>query len=346
MWIVYTEDGLRNIRLVDLKFHTRVKNWICRPANNLYNFNNSKPIGFISDTICRGLSHFEFNAEYKSPQGKEIIFDKPSGICKKENCYCGMDIGLPKGITDGHIDELIRLVTEMPMAELKKVPYYNNEKILAFGFSSFILEQMVHVDWFLGRRCNFDCSYCPPTIHDKVSPYPSMEKLTADYTFLTDLIVKRESNIDKKIVNYIFAGGEPTLIPDYLAFLNMIKSDTRFKSEILTLTNLSVNHERLYEINKLSKITFSVHMEYMTDKFLDKVERFLEVRDETSKRLNVKFMYHRDHRDKILKIIDIVSKYTNLDYEVMALHNKGNEKILYDYNDNDKQFFKLRGSIK
>lgn len=346
MWIIYTENGLRNIRLVDLKFHTRVKNWVCRPANNLYNFNNSRPTGFVSNTICRGMTYFEFKSDYTTNQNKKITFDNPSGICQKENCYCGMDIGLPKGITSEHIDELVKLVTSIPKNELYKLPYYNNEKILAFGHSSFIVEEMIHVDWFLGRRCNFDCSYCPPTIHDSTSPYPSMEKLKNDYTFLTDLILERENNIDKKTVNYIFAGGEPTLIPNYVDFLRMIKDDTRFKSEILTLTNLSVNHERLYEINKVSKITFSVHLEYMTDKFLEKVERFLEVRDESSNRLNVKFMYDRKHNDKISKIIDIISNYNNLDYEVMALHNKGNDKILYDYDDNDKKFFKLRGSIK
>ena len=62
-----------------------------------------------------------------------------------------------------------------------EIPYYNNEKILSFGLTDFIDEKIIHVDWFLGRRCNFDCVYCPPTIHDSTSSYPDFKKLQKDY---------------------------------------------------------------------------------------------------------------------------------------------------------------------
>ena len=118
----------------------------------------------------------------------------------------------------------------------------------SWGCLDFIDEKIIHVDWFLGRRCNFDCVYCPPTIHDSTSSYPDFKKLQKDYKFLTDIIIKRESNIKNKIINYILAGGEPTLIPCYLDFLEMINNDDRFNSKILTLTNLTGSLPKLYKL--------------------------------------------------------------------------------------------------
>ena len=81
------------------------------------------------------------------------------------------------------------------------------------------------------------------------------------------------------------------------------------------------------------------------EKFIDKINNFLSIRDKKCKRLNVKFMYDRKYNYRITPILDVVKKYNNLDYEVMALHNKGNQKKLYEYNELDKEFFRIKGSL-
>ena len=238
-WIILTDNGLRNIRLVDLKFHTQVKGWVCDASNHVYNFNSSGPFspgsevtGFISNTICNSLTQYGFDKNYntiarrthgireKTP-GIPIIFNNKADVCPKENCYCGLDIGIPKGIDSDHVAELKKTYKSLSKLERDNISYYNNEKILAFGFSNFIDEKMIHIDWFLGKRCNFDCHYCPSTIHDNYSPMPDMKKLENDYKFLTDIIIARESDLDNKVASYIFGGGEPTLIPHYYDFLKM-----------------------------------------------------------------------------------------------------------------------------
>ena len=35
----------------------------------------------------------------------------------------------------------------------------------------------VKVEWNLGKRCNYDCSYCPSVIHDSVSPHTDINIL-------------------------------------------------------------------------------------------------------------------------------------------------------------------------
>jgi len=358
-WIILTDKGLRNIRLVDLKFHTQVKGWVCDASSHVYNFNTSGPFrsgsqitGFISNTICNSLSRFGFDNDYNTHDGRPVIFNNKADICPKENCYCGMDIGIPKGIDLDHLTKFKTTFKSLSDEEKNKIPYYDNEKILAFGLSGFIDDALIHIDWFLGRRCNFDCHYCPPTIHDNFSPIHNMKKLENDYKFLTDIIIERELNLDNKLASYIFGGGEPTLIPHYYDFIKMIHDDDRFNTKILTLTNLTGTVKKLYKLNTLSDITFSVHLAYMTDKFINKVQQFLELRDENCKHLNVKFMYDKDYKDRILKIIDLASQYKNLHYEVMALHNKtdaneleASKKKLYKYTDEDREFFKLRGHL-
>ena len=334
MWVLLTDKGLRQILLADLKFHTEVKGWICNTGNYVYNLIMDDK-SFVSNTICRAVDDYPIIDIKSTPK-----FKTEYAICPKDNCYCGMDIGIPKGKT---IDNIVKLKREFnSVSNINTIPWYNNETILAFGLSNFLTNTMVHVDWFLGKRCNFDCSYCSPSIHDNHSAYPTIEKLLDYYNYLTNTIVENEKN--KKTISYIFGGGEPTLIPSYIEFLEYITNDKRFNSEIRTLTNLTGSHKKLYRLNQLCDVTFSVHLAYMTDKFIDKVDKFLSIRDETSKSLTVKFMYDKHYSNKIDTMLEILHKHKNLNYSVTPLHDKSN-KNLYQYNDHDKQYFKLRGKI-
>lgn len=334
MWIILTDQGIRQILLADLKFYTSVKGWACNTSNYVYNLIMNDE-SFVSNTICRAIDDYPIIDIKTTPK-----FNREYAICPKENCYCGMDIGIPKGKTIDYIIELKKQFNSID--NVKTIPWYDNETILAFGLSDFITNRMAHVDWFLGKRCNFDCVYCSPSIHDNVSAYPTLEKLIDYYNYLTDTISSNEKN--QKTISYIFGGGEPTLIPEYLNFLEHIKNDNKFNSEIRTLTNLTGSPEKLYRLNQLSDVTFSVHLAYMTDKFISKVDKFLAKRDDTSKSLTVKFMYDKLHSDKIDKIIQVLRNHTNLTYSVTPLHDKSDKK-LYQYTDADKEYFKLRGKL-
>jgi hypothetical protein len=38
-------------------------------------------------------------------------------------------------------------------------------------------EKVFSITWMLGRRCNYDCMYCPPELHDKFSKHHDLLKL-------------------------------------------------------------------------------------------------------------------------------------------------------------------------
>mgnify|MGYP003704457195 CR=1 FL=1 len=41
-------------------------------------------------------------------------------------------------------------------------------------------QNSIKVEWNLGKRCNYDCSYCPSAIHDNTSPHTDVEILKSE----------------------------------------------------------------------------------------------------------------------------------------------------------------------
>ena len=84
-------------------------------------------------------------------------------------------------------------------------------------------DQKLVVTWDLGRRCNYDCSYCPPTRHDKVSPYAELPKLKKTAKFVLDycntlVSYKKSGDGAHQQISISFTGGEPTVHPGFLEF--------------------------------------------------------------------------------------------------------------------------------
>ena len=62
-------------------------------------------------------------------------------------------------------------------------------------------DELLRVEWNLGKRCNYNCSYCGNELHNKTSDHMSWEV----YTATIDKIV--EASNGKKISHF----PEPTL---------------------------------------------------------------------------------------------------------------------------------------
>jgi MoaA/NifB/PqqE/SkfB family radical SAM enzyme len=74
-------------------------------------------------------------------------------------------------------------------------------------------QDKIKVEWNLGKRCNYDCSYCPAEIHDNTSPHTDIEILKHTVDKLVELGDVRIS----------FTGGEPTVHPKFDELVNYCK---------------------------------------------------------------------------------------------------------------------------
>ena len=68
-------------------------------------------------------------------------------------------------------------------------------------------QDQIRIEWNLSKRCNYDCSYCPPEIHDHSSPHTDIDILKN--------AIDRLSRINKP-VRISFTGGEPCVHPKFI----------------------------------------------------------------------------------------------------------------------------------
>jgi hypothetical protein len=121
-------------------------------------------------------------------------------------------------------------------------------------------EDSVKVEWNLGKRCNYDCSYCPSVIHDNVSPHTDIEILKS--------AVNRLSEIDKPI-RISLTGGEPCVHPKIEELIFHIK----YKSMNLSITTNGTRNGDFYlkQGRIVDQFVFSLHFEYGWEEILEKI---------------------------------------------------------------------------
>lgn len=127
------------------------------------------------------------------------------------------------------------------------------------------------VDWYIGKRCNYDCSYCVDYLHDNFSPHVPLENMKR----LVDVIYEQHGTN----VFWSLTGGEPTVNPKFMDLCKYIKEEKGARHVSMT-TNGSRTAKYLKELFQyLDNITVSFHFEHMADKVDEFIEKFIEVED-------------------------------------------------------------------
>ena len=171
--------------------------------------------------------------------------------CTRWSCDCGTGIKLPK--------------------------WHNNERHEEQYRVEPIEPQVFNVQWDLGRRCNFDCSYCWPSSHNKTDNWLPSEV----YATVVDKICAR---YDGKM-QFNFAGGEPTLHMDFPALCAYI----RFKGHhVHVQTNGSMSETRASILANVAEISISVHFEFTNIEKL--VRNVIAILNEPNHGLEIKMM--------------------------------------------------------
>lgn len=113
--------------------------------------------------------------------------------------------------------------------------------------------QVFKIEWNMGKRCNFHCSYCDEFTHDNKSNHIPFE--VAKNTI--DKIVEKTQG---KKIKINLTGGEPTVNPDIEKIINYMHE----KDIDIGITTNGSRTLKFYKgiLPKLASLIFSYHMEY------------------------------------------------------------------------------------
>lgn len=179
--------------------------------------------------------------------------------CNIGICGCPTDIAIPKAISQNTLEELkIKIAcTDLETIHLQEYDVANGD-IVACGEISLLLDKKFFVDWNLLKRCNFNCSYCAPDIHDFTSEYPSFESIKETFDNLNIPEGKRPY--------FHLQGGEPTIHPNLFEIVDLCCS----AGEVEIVTNGTATIETYSKLLDKVKLNFSLHHELVTEKHMKK----------------------------------------------------------------------------
>lgn len=165
-------------------------------------------------------------------------------------------------------------------------------------------DKWLRVEWNLGKRCNYDCSYCGNEIHDNTSEHLSL--------VVIENTIKNISNTAKdqnKICRISLTGGEPFVHPKIIDILKIIKQNHIEK--ISVTSNGSVPLKKyLDSIPFMNYYIFSYHFEYAYhEKIINTIiELNKEIKKYKDKSLHVHLMYLPGKIKEAKEIISLMNE--------------------------------------
>lgn len=144
-------------------------------------------------------------------------------------------------------------------------------------------QDSIKVEWNLGKRCNYDCSYCPSSIHDNISSHTDIEILK--------LTIDKLASLGKPI-RLSFTGGEPCVHPKFDELVKYAK----FKD--ISWVSVTTNGTRPYEYYAsllVDQYVFSIHLEYNWQKVFNTAESVVTL---TDKKVIAQIMAHHNYMDE------------------------------------------------
>ena len=188
-------------------------------------------------------------------------------------------------------------------------------------------QSSVKVEWNLGKRCNYDCSYCPSSIHDNTSPHTDIDILKATVDTLMTL---------GKPIRLSFTGGEPCVHPKFKELIQYCKHVGI--GWISVTTNGTLPYE-FYTSLPVDQYVFSIHLEYDWFRVFNTVEK-MNLSSHT--KVIAQIMAHHDYMDAVVQL-RAKCLLAHIPNTVRRIRWTEGDHDLFDdmrYNTNDLDFIK------
>ena len=251
----WTNKKFKKIDMTNLKMREiNFKGWYCPIDKFIFMINWD---GSICSGICANVMHTTSQEPWwgLSKLNIEINIHKPGGgdYCKRKkgDCFCDADIYMPKAIDKKVFDWFTNNkpsrdnFNTLPLVE-------EDDHIIAIASKADRFESETH--FHIGKRCNFNCSYCSPIwVHDNYSPDMSMQHFKHALDLVEPYMYK-----SKKL---FITGGEPTLNPKLFNMVKYAKDDLNY--EVYVSTNGTTSLTKMTNLLKYGiNLQISMHVEF------------------------------------------------------------------------------------
>lgn len=194
----------------------------------------------------------------------------------------------------------------------------------------------IKIEWNLGKRCNYDCSYCPSSIHDNSSPH-------TDINILKGTIDKLLTTGKKLRIS--FTGGEPTVHPRLEELIQYMRNFDMI--EFISVTTNGTRPTSYYRALPVDQLVFSVHFEYDWQKLLNTILS-LYISDElsTAPKGIIQLMAHQDKMKQVKEFVETLDFY-KLPYNIRRVRWTEGDHDLFDdmrYDQNDLDWILSKSS--
>jgi len=182
-------------------------------------------------------------------------------------------------------------------------------------------QDKIKVEWNLGKRCNYNCEYCPSEIHDSTSPHTEIEIL---YSAVDTLVQQGDIRLS-------FTGGEPCVHPMFEELVSYAKSTG---IRWVSVTTNGTRKADYYVGLSVDQYVFSLHFESDWRRVLDTI---IEVHKASQRFVMVNLMAHQDKMDLAKEAVALLSA-ANVPYVVRRIRwSQGVQDVFNDekYSDVD-----------
>lgn len=179
----------------------------------------------------------------------------------------------------------------------------------------------IQIEWMISKRCNFDCSYCPPRWHDKTSKDLTLEELKTAW-----IKIIKVTEHKPQLINLSILGGEPSLNKNLLPFLKWVRENySNNIGAIGTVTNGSAQSSFYTElVSYCNWVTFSTHSEFMNErKFFRNVIKAYKASKKTGSMIMVNLMQESWYNERIELYQKFLNKYNIANYMHQIEYSEG-----------------------
>lgn len=129
--------------------------------------------------------------------------------------------------------------------------------------------QIIKANWNIGKKCNFDCSYCSPHYHSAIAEHLSIDRATLIINTLNKHALEVKSTVD-----WWITGGEPFMNPKILDILKFIKESPSCGSTLGVSTNGSLPVTLMDNaMEYVTNMSISIHTEQPIQKILNIIDK-------------------------------------------------------------------------